>query len=406
MNIQEDELKNLILDGKIDIKHIQDMVSEENMKRSYLDKHNYEIWQAPDGRWCTYFDTVDGKKKIKRRVSKNKLIKDICDHYYQIEEDPTVEEVFHMWNDRRYSLNQISNPTYNRYRVDFKRHCKPIAKRKISKMDDTDFIEFLENEIHDKQLTAKSFANLRQLIRGILRYARRKKWLNCTVEDVINGLAVGDKAFRKVIKEDDEEVFDEDEFDRIISYLTAHLDYLNLGILLMFATGIRVGELVALKHSDFSDNSFIIRRTESRNIEGNKIIYVVKDYPKTKAGVRTVVVPSEFQWLLKEIKKLNPFMEYVFYTRNKNRSHADQFRKRLYRICDKLGIRRKSPHKIRKTYGTILLDNNIDHSLIMEQMGHADVLVTEKHYHRNRKTIDKKQDILSKIPDFYNYHTG
>ena len=60
-------------------------------------------------------------------------------------------------------------------------------------------------------------------------------------------------------------------------------------------------------------------------------------------------------------------------------------RMRFKRICKKLGIFHKSPHKIRKTYGSILLDNQIDNKLIMEQMGHTDILCTEEHYHRNRK---------------------
>ena len=44
----------------------------------------------------------------------------------------------------------------------------------------------------------------------------------------------------------------------------------------------------------------------------------------------------------------------------------------------------KSPHKIRKTYGSILLDNHIDNKLIIEQMGRTDIRCTEEHYHRNR----------------------
>lgn len=37
----------------------------------------------------------------------------------------------------------------------------------------------------------------------------------------------------------------------------------------MFVSGVRVGELVALKHSDFDDNSFKVRRTETRISKGS-----------------------------------------------------------------------------------------------------------------------------------------
>ena len=76
------------------------------------------------------------------------------------------------------------------------------------------------------------------------------------------------------------------------------------------------------------------------------------------------------------------------------------FRRRLETICKKLNIYRKSPHKIRKTYGTILLDNNVDKKLAENQMGHSDIIMTETRYHRNRRSVENKQEILSSIPDF------
>ena len=60
----------------------------------------------------------------------------------------------------------------------------------------------------------------------------------------------------------------------------------------------------------------------------------------------------------------------------------------------------KSPHKIRKTYGSILLDNQVDHKLIEKQMGHTDVLTIEIHYHRDRKRIAQKMGVLNNLPEF------
>ena len=64
-----------------------------------------------------------------------------------------------------------------------------------------------------------------------------------------------------------------------------------------------------------------------------------------------------------------------------------------------MGIVPKSPHKARKTYGTILLDNNIDQRLITELMGHTNISCTENHYHRNRKSMERKSDLVSGIPE-------
>ena len=129
--------------------------------------------------------------------------------------------------------------------------------------------------------------------------------------------------------------------------------------------------------------------------------YEIKDFPKTAAGVRDVVLPNEFLWLSDKLVDLGG-EEYIFMDGSK-RMNTHYLRRRVYRICDKLKIYKKSPHKIRKTYGTILLDNDTDKNLIKGQMGHTSISITENYYHRNRKNIEKKQKIISEIPDFAIY---
>ena len=43
---------------------------------------------------------------------------------------------------------------------------------------------------------------------------------------------------------------------------------------------------------------------------------------------------------------------------------------------------------------------DIDNNMIIGQMGHTDILCTEKHYHRNRKNLNHKVDIINNIPEF------
>jgi integrase/recombinase XerD len=110
-------------------------------------------------------------------------------------------------------------------------------------------------------------------------------------------------------------------------------------------------------------------------------------------------VPDKYLWVLDEIRNLNPENKYVFVGKDGDFLSAGTVRNHLKRINKQLGIYQKSPHKIRKTYGTILLDNNVDKRFILTQMGHADILTTEQHYHRNRRSLDARQEIISKIPD-------
>lgn len=386
----------------IDVAQIQaDIMARKNQK--FLEMHKGKVYQGSDGGWYTYMPLIDGKRKKVRRNKKEDLVKYLIDYYKDSVENPTVNEVFKEWNNLRLERKKIARSTYDKNISIFKRHFGTFGRRKITNLTPEDVQDFLESEIARLDLTAKSFNNLKGIMIGILKMAKRKKLIDMNISDLIDTLDVSDRDFAKRIKEDYEEVFNEEETQMVMQYCMSNLDSRNLGILLMFVTGMRVGEVVALKHDDIQDNYIKIRRTETRYSDVNipkKLVYTVKDFPKTKAGVRDVVVPKDYHFLLDMMKLMNPNGEYIFTQKDGTRFHTMSFRGRLYRICNRLKIPRRSPHKIRKTVGTIYMDEKLDNNLIQRQMGWASMTTGENHYHRNRKTMNKRLDIVSNIPEF------
>lgn len=393
-----DVLQYAIENGMIDLAYVQEQV-EMNKRKELIEKHPYSIWEGKDGKWHTYLPDNEKGRKLKKRTTQ-KEIEDVVIKYWREQyENPTIEEVFTEWNNRRLELKKISDATHLRHKQIFNRHFIEFGQRKIKSIDPEEVEDFLEEQISEHNLTAKAFSNLKTVTRGLLKRARKRRLIDFNVEELFQELDTSDSDFRKVIKEDYEEVFDEEEMPKMLEYLIANLDMANIAIVLMFVTGARIGEVVTLKHSDFNGNTFKIRRTETRYKKDGKYVCEVKDFPKTHAGVRTAIIPAEYAWIARKIQLLNPFEEYIF-VKNGKRVTTHSIRMRLRRVCDKVGIYRKSPHKIRKTYGSILLDNHIDNQLIIGQMGHTNILCTENHYHRNRKGIEKKSSIISSIPEF------
>lgn len=379
-----------------DVRERMDMIKRSEL----LEKHPYKIWKGKDGKWHTYLPNKE-KGRVAKKRNTQKDIEDVVIGYWKSEmENPSIDDVFTEWNNRRLELQKISNATHLRNQQIFNRHYSVLGKRKIKSLEPEEFCEFLERQIPEQQLNSKAFSNLKTITRGFLRRARKRKLINFSVDDVFGDLDTSETDFKRIIKEDYQEVFSEDEMPVILEYLEANPDIMNLGILLMFVTGARIGEVVALKHSDFDGNTFKIRRTETRyRNEAGKYVYEVKEFPKSKAGVRTAIIPDDYSRLSQRLKMQNPFSEYIF-MKNENRITTPAMRMRLRRICHKIAIYPKSPHKIRKTYGSILLDNHIDNRLIIGQMGHTDINCTEEHYHRSRKNIERKKEILSNIPEF------
>ena len=348
-------LQKALDDGILDISQLQESI-EMKKRKEVLEKHPYSLWEGKDGKWYTYLPDEQKGRILKKRQTKQAVEDLIVEYWNNSAKDETVEEAFREWNDYKLELNKIIASTHSRNEQIFKRHFQQLAKKKVCELTPVEIEEFLEREIADKHLTAKAFSNLKGLTKGILKRAKKRGLISFGVENIFLEMDVSDRDFVRTVKEDCEEIFDENEMEKIERYLIENLDLQNLGILLMFLTGIRVGELAALKHGDWEEHSFRIRRTETRyKLEDGTYVYEVKEFPKTAAGVRTVVLPEAWFWIEEKIRSINPGEEYIFVNAKGKRMTTNCFRHRLERICNRLGIVKKSPHKIRKTYGSILL---------------------------------------------------
>ncbi len=197
------------------------------------------------------------------------------------------------------------------------------------------------------------------------------------------------KCFSKRTIKDEESVFTDSEVEKIYKYISENKSLINFGILLAFQTGVRVGELCTLKFSDIQGNKLSIRRTEVRyrDSEGN-YVYEVRESPKTEAGNRDIILNSEAQKTLKQIRRMNPFGEYMF-VRNGTRIKEKAFSVKIVKICQYVGIKERSMHKVRKTYATKLINGGVDESLVIKQMGHTSIDCTKNYYYFNNKSDEE-----------------
>ena len=139
------------------------------------------------------------------------------------------------------------------------------------------------------------------------------------------------------------------------------------------------------------DGFIRIRRTEYKyRGDDGKWIITIKEHTKTDAGARDLIIPDSAKDTLRMIMALNPDGEFLFQSENGIRIRSHAFNKHLSVVCNTLGIPARSMHKIRKTYGTTLLDSDVDESFVMDQMGHTDISTTKKYYYFSNKSAEKK----------------
>ena len=134
--------------------------------------------------------------------------------------------------------------------------------------------------------------------------------------------------------------------------------------------GLRVGELVALRWSDWTDiNHLHIMRKDIRNQDtGN---YTVVGHTKTNRDRFVILVPKT----LKTLNKISHESDYIF-VRNGQRITARQIAYVLEKYTERQGVPTKSTHKMRKTYASRLNANGVPLDAIREQLGHSSLSTT------------------------------
>ena len=76
------------------------------------------------------------------------------------------------------------------------------------------------------------------------------------------------------------------------------------------------------------------------------------------------------------------------------RIYDTAIRWRVEKYCNHIGIPYRSPHKIRKTYISKLIDDGVNINTIREMVGHEDERTTYKCYCYDRKTKNQTYEQL------------
>lgn len=401
MNLSDKELLNYALEnGMIDVSTIQKTI-EMNERKKYLEMHNHEVWQGKDGYFYTKVDDETkpgGRRMIKK--SKREAVEDaIVDFYKSRKDEPTIERVFAEWVEQKIEYGEIQRQTQERYQIDFDRFFSEIKGKKIRYVTEDDLEQFAKLSIYQNHLKAKAWGNLRSILTGMFKFAKKRGYTNISITSFLGDLEISRKAFCKEKKTDEESVFTDLEMRKLVKCLHENHNIANLAILVAAYTGMRAGEVVALKWEDVNEKYIYVHRTQIRYREDGKEIYEVRDFPKTEAGVRKIVVVENLKPILKSLRMMNPFTEYVFMKDGEVMKKCVPSSS-LRRMCDKAGIPKRGMHVLRKTYATRLLNSNVDESVITNQMGHTDIATTKGHYYYNDKVFESMAESIGKVINY------
>lgn len=157
---------------------------------------------------------------------------------------------------------------------------------------------------------------------------------------------------------------------------------------LMLHTGIRLGEAIGLKKTDWNkdDNTLHIQRNiqsvSKRDDDGNRLIgkHLVFNTTKTYSGDRIIPLNKAATDSLERLCKQHPDSEYIICSSKGDVIPPERLERTFYRMLKNIGISQTGTHSLRHTFASMLFAKGTDVKTVSELLGHASIQITLNTY--------------------------
>lgn len=317
-------------------------------------------------------DSKANRKLATTQIIPQMLLKAHTGKFFENKIVPTVQEMIDI-SLKMHRANRKVN-THNTYSYVLNKHVIPIfGKKKIDSIKPSE-LTLWQNELLQK-LSNKAVINVRIVFNGIFEDAFRDEIIQKNPFSII-------KAPNNIAKNENIP-FSKDEIFKI---LEASPLKIKAFFAICFFTGMRTGEITALKWSDidFINKIIHVRRTKNKGIETT---------PKTKSSIRDVEILDVLLPYIENHLQFKTDNEYVFLARGNIPFNSSNKISSIYwkKILSDLNIEYRNLYQMRHTFASLMIASGEDILWVANMLGHKNSNVTLSTYAKYMKDDKKKR---------------
>lgn len=282
---------------------------------------------------------------------------------------------------------RLKPSTVTKYSSMLQKHILPIFKNaNLSLITEEYVADFIEEK--RKTLSDSSVRSILTTIKSVMKYARKQGWC----DDSIIELRLPVQPKREV------SALSDIEREKLESYLLDDMDNIKLGLYLCLYTGLRVGELCALRWMDIDLSHKMLHVTatmqrikQSDNSAKGKTAIIITT-PKSKSSVRSIPLPAPLVMMLRKFKAEDSCF---LLSGNMKPVEPRIVQYRFKKAAQQLNLSYSNTHVMRHTFATRCIELGFDVKTLSELLGHSRVEITLNRYvHSSNERKIKQMALL------------
>lgn len=373
-----------------------------------MSRRGENIYKRRDGRWearYIYAKDLNGKAKYKYlygktyREAKEKLC-NLISNNTNISKSTSSKNLNYFCNMWLEEVKvQLKFSTYVKYYNIVNNHILPAMGYCKIQFIDTMFVKKFINEkltsgkIKGDGLSPKTVKDILSVFRIVINYAS-----NFGINSNINFNIINIKS-----KESEIKVLSKNQRNKLSLYLINNMNFTTLGILICLYTGIRIGEVCALKFEDISLSDKIVhikktvQRIQNFNATATQKTSVIITLPKSQKSIRDIPLPDIIVNIIKENFDCSP--DAFLLSGNASFVEPRTLENRFNSIIKKCEIKNVNFHSLRHTFATHCVEVGFDLKSLSEILGHSSVNITLNRYvHSSLQLKEKNMAKLNFMP--------
>lgn len=379
-----------------------------------MSRRGENIYKRKDGRWearykkyrdffgKTHYGYLYAKSygEVKEKLDGAKKNLELVEN--NIQKKDSVRDICNLWLYEIKTQNKYS--TYVKYYNIAKNHIIPIlGDYKVQALNTAQIKNFVNYSLNYGNLnnggglSAKTVKDYVSVVRLIIAFAHSL------------GIICPAKIDEIKIAESQPSIFvlNDSQTEKLTEFLLRNINNTNLGILISLYTGIRLGEVCALKFGDisFQDNVMSVRRTMQRiqNFDDSDVAKtkIIVSSPKSNSSIRDIPLPDFIVRIIKSHFCINKDA-YVLSGRPTSYVEPRTFENRFKSVAKQCGIENVKFHTLRHTFATHSVECGFETKSLSEILGHSSVNITLNRYVHS--SMETKRINMEKIAHFNSFN--